>query len=76
MAQDRAALASSSVEIARRRCPARFADGVSVRVAAALWSLANGAKLVDEYPAMAKLRLVQALPHGSGSAGRPVSRAR
>jgi len=32
---------------------------------AALRSLANGAKLLDENPALAKLRLVQALPYGS-----------
>jgi regulator of protease activity HflC (stomatin/prohibitin superfamily) len=32
---------------------------------AALRSLANGAKLLDEHPALAKLRLVQALPYGS-----------
>ena len=32
---------------------------------AALRSLANGAKLLDEHPALARLRLVQALPHGS-----------
>jgi regulator of protease activity HflC (stomatin/prohibitin superfamily) len=32
---------------------------------AALRSLANGAKLLDEHPGLAKLRLVQALPHGS-----------
>jgi regulator of protease activity HflC (stomatin/prohibitin superfamily) len=32
---------------------------------AALRSLANGAKLLDESPALAKLRLVQSLPHGS-----------
>lgn len=32
---------------------------------AALRSLANGAKLLDEHPSLARLRLVQALPHGS-----------
>ena len=32
---------------------------------AALRSLANGAKLLDDHPALARLRLVQALPHGS-----------
>lgn len=32
---------------------------------AALRSLANGAKLLDEHPALARLRLVQALPYGS-----------
>lgn len=32
---------------------------------AALRSLANGAKLLDEHPALAQLRLVQALPPGS-----------
>jgi len=32
---------------------------------AALRSLANGAKLLDEHPALARLRLVQALPPGS-----------
>lgn len=32
---------------------------------AALRSLANGAKLLDEHPALAQLRLVQALPMGS-----------
>jgi len=32
---------------------------------AALRSLANGAKLLAENPALAQLRLVQALPHGS-----------
>jgi regulator of protease activity HflC (stomatin/prohibitin superfamily) len=32
---------------------------------AALRSLANGAKLLDEHPALARMRLVQALPHGS-----------
>ncbi len=32
---------------------------------AALRSLANGAKLLDEHPALAQLRLVQALPLGS-----------
>ncbi len=32
---------------------------------AALRSLANGAKLLDEHPALARLRLVQALPAGS-----------
>ena len=32
---------------------------------AALRSLANGAKLLDEHPALAKLQLVQALPYGS-----------
>ena len=32
---------------------------------AALRSMANGAKLLDEHPALARLRLVQALPPGS-----------
>ena len=32
---------------------------------AALRSLANGAKLLDDHPALARLRLVQALPPGS-----------
>jgi regulator of protease activity HflC (stomatin/prohibitin superfamily) len=32
---------------------------------AALRSLANGAKLLEDHPALAKLRLVQALPYGS-----------
>ncbi len=32
---------------------------------AALRSLANGAKLLDEHPGLARLRLVQALPFGS-----------
>ena len=32
---------------------------------AALRSLANGAKLLEDHPALARLRLVQALPHGS-----------
>jgi hypothetical protein len=32
---------------------------------AALRSLANGAKLLDAHPALARLRLVQALPYGS-----------
>lgn len=32
---------------------------------AALRSLANGAKLLDEHPALARLKLVQALPYGS-----------
>jgi len=32
---------------------------------AALRSLANGARLLDEHPALAKLRLVQALPPGA-----------
>lgn len=32
---------------------------------AALRSLANGAKLLDDHPALARLRLVQALPAGS-----------
>jgi hypothetical protein len=32
---------------------------------AALRSLANGAKLLDDHPALARLRLVQALPYGS-----------
>lgn len=32
---------------------------------AALRSLANGAKLLDEHPALARMRLVQALPMGS-----------
>jgi regulator of protease activity HflC (stomatin/prohibitin superfamily) len=32
---------------------------------AALRSLANGAKLLDEHPGLARLRLVQALPSGS-----------
>lgn len=32
---------------------------------AALRSLANGAKLLDEHPALAKLRMIQALPVGS-----------
>lgn len=32
---------------------------------AALRSLANGAKLLEEHPALARLRLVQALPYGS-----------
>jgi regulator of protease activity HflC (stomatin/prohibitin superfamily) len=32
---------------------------------AALRSLANGARLLDEYPALARLRIVQALPYGS-----------
>ena len=45
---------------------------------AALRSLANGAKLLDEHPALAQLRLVQALPPGSRvelvQAGRPASR--
>jgi regulator of protease activity HflC (stomatin/prohibitin superfamily) len=32
---------------------------------AALRSLANGAKLLDAHPALARMRLVQAAPHGS-----------
>lgn len=32
---------------------------------AALRSLANGAKLLDDHPALARQRLVEALPHGS-----------
>jgi regulator of protease activity HflC (stomatin/prohibitin superfamily) len=32
---------------------------------AALRSLANAAKLLDDHPALARLRLVQALPHGA-----------
>ena len=32
---------------------------------AALRSLANGAKLLDDHPALARLKLVQALPHGT-----------
>ena len=32
---------------------------------AALRSLANGAKLLDEHPALARQRLVQALPPGA-----------
>lgn len=32
---------------------------------AALRSLANGAKLLEDHPALARQRLVQALPHGS-----------
>lgn len=32
---------------------------------AALRSLANAAKLLDDHPALAQLRLVQALPHGA-----------
>jgi len=32
---------------------------------AALRSLANGAKLLDDHPSLARMRLVQALPHGS-----------
>jgi regulator of protease activity HflC (stomatin/prohibitin superfamily) len=32
---------------------------------AALRSLANGAKLLDDHPALARLRLVQALPYGA-----------
>jgi regulator of protease activity HflC (stomatin/prohibitin superfamily) len=32
---------------------------------AALRSLANGAKLLDDHPALARLRLIQALPYGS-----------
>lgn len=32
---------------------------------AALRALANGAKLLDEHPALARLRTVEALPHGS-----------
>lgn len=39
---------------------------------AALRSLANGAKLLDDHPALARLRLVQALPPGSTvELGRP-----
>ncbi|KGN37668.1 SPFH domain-containing protein [Knoellia subterranea] len=32
---------------------------------AALRSLANGAKLLDEHPALARMRLVQAMPYGA-----------
>ena len=32
---------------------------------AALRSLANGAKLLDQHPALARLRLVESLPPGS-----------
>jgi hypothetical protein len=32
---------------------------------AALRSLANGAKLLDDHPALAQLRIVQSLPPGS-----------
>jgi regulator of protease activity HflC (stomatin/prohibitin superfamily) len=32
---------------------------------AALWSMANGAKLLDDHPALARLRLVQSLPAGA-----------
>ena len=45
---------------------------------AALRSLANGAKLLDDHPSLAQLRLVQALPPGSRvelvQAARPASR--
>ena len=45
---------------------------------AALRSLANGAKLLDDHPSLAQLRLVQALPPGSRvelvQYGRPASR--
>jgi regulator of protease activity HflC (stomatin/prohibitin superfamily) len=56
---------------------AAYADLVSARTrgqaqleaaraeTAALRSLANGAKLLDEHPALARLRVVQALPPGS-----------
>lgn len=56
---------------------AAFADLVSARQrgkaqlesaraeTAALRSLANGARLLDEHPGLARLRLVQALPRGS-----------
>ena len=47
---------------------------------AALRSLANGAKLLDDHPSLAQLQLVQALPPGSRvelvQAGRPGDRSR
>ena len=66
-------------EIRRLRADLRsaYADLVSARTrgqaqleaaraeTAALRSLANGAKLLDEHPALARMRLVEALPYGA-----------
>jgi regulator of protease activity HflC (stomatin/prohibitin superfamily) len=53
----------SEVVVGRHRAKAQLEAARAET--AALRSLANGAKLLDDHPALAQLRLVQALPPGS-----------
>ena len=55
-------LAYSELVVGRHRAQAQL-DAARAETAA-LRSLANGAKLLDEHPSLAQLRLVQALPPG------------
>ena len=56
-------MAYSELVVGRHRAQAQL-EGARAETAA-LRSLANGAKLLDDHPSLAQLRLVQALPPGS-----------
>ncbi len=58
-------LRASYAELATARTRAQTQLEAARAETAALRSLANGAKLLDEHPALARMRLVQALPMGS-----------
>ena len=55
--------AAADVVVGRHRAQAQL-DAARAQTAA-LRSLANGAKLLDDHPALARLRLVEALPFGA-----------
>ncbi|WP_404386164.1 slipin family protein [Knoellia locipacati] len=55
--------ATLELATARRRGAAQLE--IARAETAALRSLANGAKLLDDHPALARMRLVQALPYGA-----------
>ncbi len=56
-------MARAELVIGRHRAQAKLEEARAET--AALRSLANGAKLLADNPALARLRLVQALPHGT-----------
>ncbi len=58
-------LRSAYAELATARTRGQAQLEAARAETAALRSMANGAKLLDEHPALAQLRLVQALPMGS-----------
>jgi regulator of protease activity HflC (stomatin/prohibitin superfamily) len=58
-------LRASYAELATARTRAQTQLEAARAETAALRSLANGAKLLDEHPALARMRLVQSLPPGS-----------
>lgn len=60
-----AELRHATLELAAARARGQAQLEAARAETAAIRSLANGAKLLDEHPALAQLRIVQALPPGS-----------